>query len=221
MATGSPNTSTEQVGTAVDHRGRLVEPRRHVDHPEHLHDPAHAVEVTELGVHRGQDRQSRSSAPRSAPRSRVTVSPDLARDDRRSVDRSVPADVEEVAGTDAAQVVPGGREHRRQLDAELGQSFRAISLISGATASRSNDPGPHRWSPDPVPFYRRRQGCGPIAKAECHSRENCRPIHWYFNPGPGRVENVIRAHGAPSIAQGVTPHEVRDELCSAVGGDCV
>jgi hypothetical protein len=27
---------------------------------------------------------------------------------------------------------------------------------------------------------------------------------------------VIRSHGAPSIAQGRTPHEVQDELCRAV-----
>jgi len=33
-----------------------------------------------------------------------------------------------------------------------------------------------------------------------------------FNP-------VIRSHGAPSIAQGRTPHEVQDELCP--GADLV
>jgi hypothetical protein len=27
---------------------------------------------------------------------------------------------------------------------------------------------------------------------------------------------VIRSHGAPSIAQGRTPHEVQDELCRGV-----
>jgi hypothetical protein len=27
----------------------------------------------------------------------------------------------------------------------------------------------------------------------------------------------IRAHGAPSVAQGRTPHEVRDELCRDAG----
>jgi hypothetical protein len=33
------------------------------------------------------------------------------------------------------------------------------------------------------------------------------PVEWFS------VLLVIRRHGAPSIAQGITPHEVRDEMC--------
>ena len=61
----------------------------------------------------------------------------------------------------------------------------------------------------------------PRRKAECHSRENFRPHRWYFRSRVGRVEGVIRAHGAPSIAQGRTPHEVQDELCRDAGIGCV
>ena len=54
----SPKNVHQQIGAAVDHGWRLVEPRRHVDHPEHLDDPFDAVEGAEFGLQRGQDRQT-------------------------------------------------------------------------------------------------------------------------------------------------------------------
>ena len=42
-----------------------------------------------------------------------------------------------------------------------------------------------------------------------------RPERWHFTGRIHMLVLVIRSHGAPSIAQGRTPHEVQDELCMA------
>jgi hypothetical protein len=34
-----------------------------------------------------------------------------------------------------------------------------------------------------------------------------------FSAEPGTIDDVIRETGAPSIAMGRTPHELRDEMC--------
>src|SRR3954451_16817572 len=47
----------EQIGATVDDLWRLVEARRDVHHAEHLHDALDAIEITEFGLHRGEDRQ--------------------------------------------------------------------------------------------------------------------------------------------------------------------
>jgi hypothetical protein len=56
-----------------------------------------------------------------------------------------------------------------------------------------------------------------VEKPESFARENFRPSCWYFSADLGRVPSVIRLSGAPSIFMGRTPHEVRDELCRALG----
>ena len=61
MATGFPEDLDEQVGAPVDHGRRLVEPRRDVDHAEDLDEPCNPVEITQLLLHRGQNRQRREA----------------------------------------------------------------------------------------------------------------------------------------------------------------
>src|SRR5262249_33028476 len=71
-----------------------------------------------LGLECRQDREP--SHPRRLARLlQAEVGADLARDPPLSVLRAVPADPDEVAVDDAAEVVPYGREHRRQHDPQL------------------------------------------------------------------------------------------------------
>ena len=205
--------------------GRPVEARRDVDHAEHLHDPrmrsrspssARSVARIEHAVMRAASHALLEGH----------VAPDLAGDHPVAGDRSVPADVHQAALDHAAHVVAGRREHRRQLDPELRQPSSIRPTSGDARSSpRSASPRPSRGaSLESLPgvsvrCFRPGAECrgAPEGRDGGHTRGNIRPVRWYFGGRMGRVHDVIRAHGAPSIAQGRTPHEVQDELCRVAG----
>src|SRR6478609_9497396 len=110
----------EQVGAPVDDGGCPVESGRDIDHAEHLHDAADAVQVAELGTERREDR-ARRHAGRLHPLLERHVPSDLAGDHPVAGDGTVPTDVDEPTLDHAPHVVPRGREHGRELDPELHQ----------------------------------------------------------------------------------------------------
>ena len=134
VAAGVAEHLHEQVGAAVDHGGGLVETGRDVDHAEHLDDALDAVEVAELGVERREDRE-RGHPRRPAAVVEREVATDLAAHDVGAVDRTVPADVHDAVVDDTAEIVGGGREHRRQHDAERFEPFRDHAAAYAAASA--------------------------------------------------------------------------------------
>ena len=119
------------------------------------------------------------------------------------------------AATTHARAPPGGGPDRSQ-ESRTGPSAATTHAAPPGGGGAIARPAPTRTGLSAATTHARAPP-GLEVKAECEGRENFRPRHWYFKLRVGMVELVILAHGAPSIAQGRTPHEVCDELCMAVG----
>jgi hypothetical protein len=112
----------QQVRASVNDRRSLIEAGRDIHHSEDFDDPLDAVEVTEFGLQRCQDRQTCLSRC-SAPLFQGQVANDLATDDDIAVDGSMPSYVHQPVVYDASQIVSCRRKHRWKHNAELLKSL--------------------------------------------------------------------------------------------------
>lgn len=121
MAAGLTENVDQQVRASVDDRRRLVETGPDIDHTEDLDDAIDAVEIAELGLQRGQDREG-GHPGRIPSLFECQIGAHLSADDLRSVEGTMTSDVDQIILDDAAQIVAGWRGDRRKYDSQLLES---------------------------------------------------------------------------------------------------